>query len=76
MFFRMTNQQRTVSLSAWPTSLVVECSEYARYEQFREVVRALVDAYTDFVVPEALTRFGIRYIDEVHVPEVIASVDA
>lgn len=76
MLFRMTNRQQTVSLSAWPTSLVVECSNYGRYEQFREVVRALVDAYTGFVVPEALTRFGIRYIDEMHVPGAITSVDA
>ena len=76
MLFRLTNDSQTISVSAWPTSLIVECSEYERYEQFRDVVSRVVDAYARFMAPTAVTRFGMRYIDEVHVPGPIASVSS
>jgi len=56
MLFRMTNAARTVSVSAWPTSLVIECSEYERFEIFRALVRSVVDAYAGFMSPSAVTR--------------------
>lgn len=74
MLFRMTNAARTVSISAWPTSLVVECSEYERFEIFRGLVHSVVDAYAGFRSPSAVTRFGMRYIDEMHVPTPISTV--
>ena len=74
MLFRMTTSDQTVSVSAWPTSLVIECSEYERYAQFRDLVVAAVDAYARFMTPTAISRFGLRYIDEMHVDEPIASV--
>ncbi len=73
MLFRMTNAARTVSVSAWPTSLVIECSEYERFEIFRALVRSVVDAYAGFMSPSAVTRFGMRYIDEMHVPTPIST---
>jgi uncharacterized protein (TIGR04255 family) len=74
MLFRMTSSDRTVSVSAWPTSLIVECSEYERFEVFRDLVRAVVDAYVAFIAPDGVSRFGMRYIDEVHVPAPVTSV--
>ena len=74
LLFRMTTSDRTVSVSAWPTSLVIECSEYERYEQFRALLVAVVDAYVRFMAPAAISRFGMRYIDEMHVATPIASV--
>lgn len=76
MLFRVTNDSKTTSVSAWPTSLIVECSEYERYEQFRDLVTGVVDAYARFMAPAAVTRFGMRYIDEVHVPDPITSVSS
>ncbi len=74
LLFRMTNSDRTVSVSAWPTSLVIESSEYERYEQFRALLVAVVDAYVRFMAPAAVSRFGMRYIDEMHVDSPISSV--
>lgn len=76
MLFRLTNDSSTVSVAAWLSSLIIECSEYERYEQFVAVVRGIVDAYARFMEPASVTRFGMRYIDEVHVPEPITSVRA
>lgn len=74
MLFRMTGTDRTVSVSAWPTSLVIECSEYERFETFRDIVASVVDAYARFMSPAVVRRFGMRYIDEVHVPAPISTV--
>ena len=74
ILFRMTNSDRTVSVSAWPTSLIVESSEYGRYEGFRSMIRAVVDVYAIFMAPAAVSRFGMRYIDEMHVAAPISSV--
>lgn len=73
ILFRMTGRDGTVSVSAWPTSLVVECSDYGRYEEFRQLVTDVFDAYARYVQPTSLARFGMRYIDEVHVDTAIAS---
>lgn len=73
ILFRMTGRDRTVSVSAWPTSLVVECSDYDRYEAFRRLLVDVFDAYAQYVRPTSLTRFGMRYIDEVHVDAPIRS---
>lgn len=74
ILLRMTSQDQTTSVSAWPTSLIVECTDYDRYETFRSLVQNVVDAYAQYMEPAEVSRFGMRYIDELHVATPVASV--
>ncbi len=67
---KFTIRDRTMAIALTGNSVTVEATEYHHYPQFREIIEAAVDATTQVVRPDGISRIGMRYIDEIRVPEV------
>lgn len=63
--FRFLDRQKTNSVAATPTSVVIESSRYTRFEEFLERILNAVDAMGASLRIAAATRIGLRYIDEI-----------
>jgi uncharacterized protein (TIGR04255 family) len=66
VLFQVVDRSRTTAVTVWPSSLVVESTDYERYERFRDTVRAAVDGFGSSVDVPAFIRIGLRYVDELH----------
>ena len=67
---RFTVRDRTLSVAVTATSLTVETTAYRHYLDFRGVLRSVFDAAAELLAPDGLARVGMRYIDEIRVPDV------
>ncbi|OOK68935.1 TIGR04255 family protein [Mycobacterium kansasii] len=72
----LTNTTRTESVTITPSSFICETTAYREFDDFRVGVTAVCEALIDANVRPALVRVGLRYIDEVRVPEPITDVRA
>ncbi len=70
---RFTVRDRTLSVAITDTSLTVETTRYRHYLDFRAVLERVFGAAAELVQPDGVARVGMRYIDEIRVPEVEAS---
>ncbi|MGW5137558.1 TIGR04255 family protein [Nocardia beijingensis] len=70
----MTNQTTTASVSLTPSSVVYETTAYTEFPDLLEMVGAACRALLDAGVRPAIRRIGLRYIDEVRVPDQILDV--
>lgn len=68
---RFTSRDRTVAVTFRSTGLVVEMSEYVGWSGFSQVIQLALEARElDAETPSSLDRVGLRYIDEIRVPDV------
>ena len=67
---RMLNRDRTASVTLTAASLVVETSTYVQFEQYREIVRAALEALGAVDEIPGMQRVGLRYLDEIRIPGV------
>jgi uncharacterized protein (TIGR04255 family) len=72
----LTNTARTESVTIAPSSFIYETTAYREFDDFRMGVIAVCEALIGANVRPALVRVGLRYIDEVRVPEPITDVRA
>jgi uncharacterized protein (TIGR04255 family) len=72
----LTNTARTESVTIAPSSFIYETTAYREFDDFRMGVTAICEALIGANVRPALVRVGLRYIDEVRVPEPIIDVRA
>lgn len=70
----LINEGRTESLSITPSSLSYETTAYGEFGDLLSGVAAGCKALLDQRVRAALTRVGLRYIDEIRVPEPVEDV--
>jgi len=66
---RFLNKQRTTSVSVTRNSLVVETTDYGEWEDFKPLVLEAVRAVQESVKIVGAERVGLRYIDEIRIPE-------
>jgi uncharacterized protein (TIGR04255 family) len=66
---RFTSRDVTTAVSFKGGSVVVETTSYERYERLREVVALALRARTIAGPIDGIERLGLRYIDEVRVPD-------
>jgi uncharacterized protein (TIGR04255 family) len=67
---RLMNMARTWNVTITSEAVAVETSRYQRYEKFAEQVEWVLERI-DAVTPlPAVTRLGLRYIDEIEMPGV------
>ncbi|MCA1601249.1 MAG: TIGR04255 family protein [Acidobacteria bacterium] len=66
---RLTIRDRTQAITVRPDSVTIEAARYPGYREFREVLRAAFDAVERVLEPDGMTRLGVRYIDEIRVPD-------
>ena len=72
----LTNTDRTESVTIAPSSFICETTAYREFDDFRSSVTVVCNALISANVRPALVRVGLRYIDEVRVPELITDVRA
>ena len=67
---RFTVRDRTLAVAITDESLTIEATRYRHYPEFRETVESAVTAASEVLLPEGIARIGMRYIDEVRVPDI------
>jgi uncharacterized protein (TIGR04255 family) len=70
----LKNATSTEMLTIMSESVTYETTGYTNFDDLREAVAAACDALVAAKVRPALRRVGLRYIDEVRVPEAIIDV--
>lgn len=66
---RFMSRDRSLAVSLGATAVTVETTNHERYEQLRAVLELAVEARQAVEPVDGLDRLGLRYIDEIRVPE-------
>ncbi len=66
---RITSRQRTRIVTARPDNFTVEVVDYKHFADFRELLKQASAAVESVLQPDGISRVGLRYIDEITVPE-------
>lgn len=66
---RITIRDRTRAVTVRAESLTVEATSYRGYPDFRVLLESVFDAVEQVMQPDGLTRLGMRYIDEIRIPD-------
>jgi uncharacterized protein (TIGR04255 family) len=64
---RMTNRSRTWTVTMMSDTISIETSRYQRYEKFAEQVEWVLERVHNITPLPAVTRVGMRYIDEIEI---------
>lgn len=72
---RLMNRERTRNVTLTGDSVALETSRYERYERFAEDIDWVMQRVDDAAPLPAMTRLGLRYIDEIQVDGVDALSD-
>jgi uncharacterized protein (TIGR04255 family) len=67
---RFTVRDRTLAVALTEESLTIEATRYRHYPDFRKIVGRAVSAAGKVLSPEGIVRVGMRYIDEIRVPDI------
>lgn len=68
---RLMNRIRTTALVIRDEALVLETTSYEGWEEsFRPLIKDVVDMFSALSPPDGVSRIGLRYIDEIRVPEI------
>lgn len=65
---RITVRDRTRVVTVRAESLTVEATSYRGYPDFRLLLESAFEAVEQVMQPDGLTRLGMRYIDEIRIP--------
>lgn len=66
---RITSRKRTRIITARPENFTVEVVDYVRFADFRDLLERASAAVESVLRPDGISRVGLRYIDEITVPE-------
>lgn len=67
---RFTVRDRTSAVVLTSNSVTVETTRYPGWPEFRSVLERVLRATSDLVEPDGVARVGMRFVDEIRVPEV------
>ena len=68
-YSRITSRERTRIVTAKPQSFTVEVVDYLRFPDFQDLLVLAGRAVESVLRPDGITRVGLRYINEVSVPD-------
>ena len=68
-FSRITSRERTRIVTAKPENFTVEVVDYLRFPDFRDLLVLAARAVESVLRPDGIVRVGLRYINEVSVPQ-------
>ncbi len=66
---RFTVRDRTSAVVLTTNSMTIETTRYGSWPGFRSVIERALRATADLVEPDGVARVGMRYVDEIRVPE-------
>ncbi|MGW4617981.1 TIGR04255 family protein [Streptomyces sp. NPDC004592] len=69
--YRFLNKKRTCSAVISPEAFTIETTTYREFSDFRKLLLKVAKAVADEKAVPAVERIGLRYVDEVRVPEAI-----
>jgi uncharacterized protein (TIGR04255 family) len=72
---RMLDRRRMLSVMIAQHAIVVETTNYVRFEAFRDVVASALAAASEAAKLPGIERVGLRYIDEIRVPGIATPAD-
>ncbi|GAA2157273.1 uncharacterized protein (TIGR04255 family) [Humibacillus xanthopallidus] len=72
---RMMSRDRTVSVTMRPEAVVVETTSYLHFEALLEVIDRATAIRQEIAAVDGVERVGIRYIDEIRVPDLSESLE-
>lgn len=67
---RLFSKSRTLAVTITGHNVIVETTDYDRFENFEAVLERVLNALDSFGPPVAIERLGLRYIDEIRAPEI------
>jgi uncharacterized protein (TIGR04255 family) len=70
---RLLSKDRTKAATLTGTNVVVETTRYERFEAFASLVERVMTLVDKFGPPVGIERVGLRYIDEIQVPNITES---
>jgi uncharacterized protein (TIGR04255 family) len=71
-FPRLVSRDSTLAVSIRREALVIETSSYPGWDVFREIIAEAVNARMCASPVDGFERLGLRYIDEIRIPDVAA----
>jgi uncharacterized protein (TIGR04255 family) len=72
---RMTNRERTRSVTLGPMMACFECTDHESFEGLESVIRVVLEAVVDVGTPAGLLEVTLQYVDEIRHPEALAPND-
>lgn len=69
--YRFLNRSHTASVTVVPAAVTVETTDYSEFSDFRELLAGVLDVVESFNAVVGVERVGLRYIDELRVPQSI-----
>lgn len=72
---RMTNRERTRSVTLGPRMACFECTDHASFEGLESVIRMVLEAVAEIGTPAGLLEVTLQYVDEIRHPEALAPND-
>lgn len=66
---RITIRDRTRVVTVRTESVTVEATSYQGYPDFRVLLESVFGAVEQVIQPDGLTRLGMRFIDEIRIPD-------
>jgi uncharacterized protein (TIGR04255 family) len=66
---RFTIRDRTSAVVLTTNSITIETTRYRGWPDFRSVIERALRATADLVEPDGVARVGMRYVDEIRVPD-------
>lgn len=70
---RLLTRSRATAVSFPPGAITIETTTYDGYPKFRELAKTVLDAAEEVLAPDSVSRMGLRYIDEIRVPDDVGS---
>jgi uncharacterized protein (TIGR04255 family) len=68
-FPRYINRETTLSVSIRKEAITIEASRYPGWEEFRALALSALDARMEIAPIAGVERVGIRYVDEIRIPD-------
>lgn len=72
---QMLNRKRTHSVTVGPSLILIQTSDYTRFEDFRDFVGRVLTAVANVAAIAAVERVGLRYVDEIRIDGVEKPAD-
>jgi uncharacterized protein (TIGR04255 family) len=69
MLHRLLDRERLMSVTIGRDGVTLETTAYPQWENFRPILAEVIGHVQQDVAPDGITRVGLRYIDEIRVPD-------
>lgn len=64
--FHIVDRAGTLAITMWPSSMVVESTDYLHFSPFRQIALEAFTALSHHLGDHRVSRIGLRYVDEIH----------